>query len=60
MSRRGLEKPTQIFKFSQPGYDPATLVNRPMRIRLWGGVGAGGEPPPATRLSFSFILICCW
>jgi len=25
-------------------------VNRPVRTRLPGGVGAGGEKPPATRL----------
>jgi hypothetical protein len=37
-------------KSSLPGYGPATLMNRPMRTRLWGGVGAGGEKPPATRL----------
>ena len=35
---------------SLPGYGPVTLMNRPMRTRLWGGVGAGGENPPATRL----------
>ncbi|WP_211318007.1 hypothetical protein, partial [Desulfobacter hydrogenophilus] len=31
---------------SLPGYGPVNLVNRPMRTRLWGGVGAGGEKNP--------------
>ncbi len=26
------------------------FVNRPVRTRMQGGVGAGGERPPATRL----------
>ncbi len=51
MFRRGLEKLSQSL---QPAYGPATLMNRPMRTRLWGGVGAGGEKPPATRL---FLLV---
>ena len=25
--------------------DMAILTKRPMRTRLWGGVGAGGAPP---------------
>ena len=41
---------------SLPGYCPVTLVNRPMRTRLWGGVGAGGEKPPATRLALFMLL----
>ena len=43
-------------KSSLPGYDPVTLMNRPMRTRLWGGVGAGGEKPPATRFALSQLL----
>ncbi len=50
MFRRGLEKLSQSL---QPAYGPATLMNRPMRTRLWGGVGAGGEKP---RLPDYF----CW
>ena len=34
-----------------PGYGPVILSNRRMRTRLYGGVGAGGEKPPATRLA---------
>ena len=26
-------------------------MNRPVRSRMQGGVGAGGEKPPATRFS---------
>lgn len=26
------------------------LVNRPVRTRMSGGVGTGGEKPPVTRL----------
>jgi hypothetical protein len=33
---------------SLPGHGPVNLMNRPMRTRLWGGVGAGGLKPPAT------------
>jgi len=35
---------------SPPGYGPVISVNRPVRTRMPGGVGAGGEKPPATRL----------
>ena len=35
---------------SLPGYGPVILMNRPVRTRMRGGVGAGGEKPPATRL----------
>jgi hypothetical protein len=35
---------------SLPGYGPVGFVNRLVRTRLPGGVGAGGEKPPATRL----------
>jgi hypothetical protein len=38
-----------------PGYGPVILSNRPVRTRMPGGVGAGGEKPPATRLNISFI-----
>jgi hypothetical protein len=43
---------------SLPGYGPVTLVKRPVRIRTQGVVGAGGEKPPATRLSF--LLLSFW
>ena len=36
---------------SLPGYGPVILSNRPVRTRMPGGVGAGGEKPPATRLA---------
>ncbi len=32
------------------GYGPSIFGNRPVRTRMPGGVGAGGEKPPATRL----------
>ena len=32
------------------GYGPIIFANRPVRTRTPGGVGAGGENPPATRL----------
>jgi len=35
---------------SLPGYGPVTSVDRPVQTRMPGGVGAGGEKPPATRL----------
>ena len=31
-------------------YGPLVFGNRPVRTRTLGGVGAGGEKPPATRL----------
>ena len=37
-----------------PGYGPVILSNRRMRTRMYGGVGAGGEKPPATRLGSHF------
>ena len=40
------------------GYGPSLFGNRLVRTRMLGGVGAGGEKPPATRLGirfFSFI-----
>ena len=33
-----------------PGHGPVTLMKRPVRIRMQGVVGAGGEKPSATRL----------
>ena len=39
---------------SLPGYGPVSQVNRPVRTRTPGGVGAGGEKPPATRLSRAY------
>jgi hypothetical protein len=35
---------------SLPGQGPVTLLNRPVRTRMPGGVGRGGEKPPLTRL----------
>ena len=32
------------------GYGPSLFGNRLVRTRMLGGVGAGGDPPPATRL----------
>ena len=40
-----------------PGYGPVGSVNRLVRTRLLGGVGAGGEKPPATRLAFYVFCI---
>ena len=39
------------------GYDPTTLRKRPVRSRMRGVVGAGGEKPPATRLGFSIVNV---
>src|SRR5471030_634573 len=33
-----------------PLYGPVTSANRPVRTRMPGGVGRGGEKPPLTRL----------
>ena len=38
-------------KHPLPGYGSVAHGNRLVRTRLLGGVGAGGENPPATRLS---------
>ena len=35
-------------------YGPLVFGNRPVRTRTPGGVGAGGEKPPATRLAIRF------
>ena len=39
-----------VGEHSLPGYGPVSLVNRPVRTRMPGGVGAGGEIPPASAL----------
>jgi len=39
-----------VGEHSLPGYGPVGLVKRPVRTRMLGVVGAGGENPPATRL----------
>ncbi len=36
---------------SLPDNCSVVSVNRPVRTRMPGGVGAGGEKPPATRLA---------
>jgi hypothetical protein len=38
------------------GYGPFVPGNRPVRTRMPGGVGAGGEKPPATRLAIEYNL----
>src|SRR3972149_1351927 len=41
-------------------YGPFVFGNRPVRTRTPGGVGAGGETPPATRLDtglFCFLYV---
>ena len=35
-------------------YGPFVFGNRPVRTRMPGGVGAGGEKPPATRFGPNF------
>jgi hypothetical protein len=42
-----------------PGYGPVILSNRPVRTRMPGGVGAGGERPPATRLEIRLLVKHC-
>jgi len=42
---------------SLSGYGSISSVNRPVRTRKRGGVRAGGEKPPATRLDADFKLI---
>ena len=39
-----------------PGYGPVISVNRPVRTCMPGGVGAGGEKLPATRLCHGFVF----
>ena len=36
---------------SLSGYGPLGSGKRPVRTRMRGAVGAGGEKPPATRLA---------
>ncbi len=38
-----------------PGSGLVDSVNRPVRTRMRGGVGAGGEKPPATRLGLLLV-----
>ncbi len=40
-----------MVKNSLPGHGPTSLMNRPVRIRLWGDVGRVGEKPALTRLN---------
>ena len=40
-----------------PGYGPVISVNRPVQTRMPGGVEAGGEKPPATRLGYIINII---
>jgi hypothetical protein len=42
-------------KHPLPGYGPVAHGNRLVRTRMLGGVGAGGEIPPATRLGKSLF-----
>ena len=39
-----------VGEHSLSGYGPVVSVKRPVRTRMRGAVGAGGERPPATRL----------
>jgi len=41
-----------------PGYGSVALGNRLVRTRMLGGVGAGGEKPPATRFVLLSQLSC--
>ena len=41
-----------VGEHSLSGYGPLSSVKRPVRTRMRGVVGAGGEKPPATRLCF--------
>ncbi len=50
--------PLDAYSFSKsfgvhllPDYGPVCSVKRPVRTRMRGVVGAGGEIPPATRLA---------
>ena len=44
-------------KHPLPGYGPVAHGNRLVRTRMLGGVGAGGEIPPATRLNYLLSLL---
>jgi len=41
---------------TRPGYGPSLFGNRLVRTRMLGGVGTGGEKPPATRLDHKQII----
>jgi len=43
-------------RLSLTGYGPSLFGNRRMRTRMYGGVEAGGEKPPAIRLGIALIL----
>ena len=54
--------PVDAYSFSKsfgvhllPDYGPVCSVKRPVRTRMRGVVGAGGEKPPATRLCVCII-----
>ncbi len=58
--------PVDAYSFSKsfgvhllPDYGPVCSVKRPVRTRMRGVVGAGGEIPPATRLTLQFNIIVC-
>ena len=38
-------------------YGPFVFGNRPVRTRTLGGVGAGGEKPPATRFGRIDVIV---
>jgi hypothetical protein len=44
-------------RLSLTGYCPSLFGNRRMRTRMYGGVEAGGEKPPAIRLALRFRRI---
>ena len=46
-----------VGEHSLSGYGPISSVNRPVRTRMRGGVGAGGAKPPATRLCVLSIIV---
>lgn len=43
---------------SLPGYGPALLVKRPVRTRMQGVVGAGGEKPSGYPIGLCAISEC--
>ncbi len=45
-----------VGEHSMPGYGSVIYVNRPVRIRLPGGVESGGENPPLIRLGVVIII----
>jgi hypothetical protein len=38
-------------------YGPLDFGNRPVRTRTLGGVGVGGEKPPATQFGPLFVVL---